>query len=205
MDTIIKCIFQKNNIKFFNRAHAKHKASTIVFDPFQKQMHGGDLWGDIGHAFSSAGKVLASELIHKGIPIASAAIGSAVGSLSANPIGSVAGEAAGAYAGNKLADYVGDKTGYGSSQEHKQMITHEIKKHIPVKLHKVAEELVHEVGEGLKKRGRPRKHHLKGGTALIDTPFTFRGATDAISRASSNPLGTIGYGLKRGGDHENTI
>ena len=64
-------------------------------------------------------------------------------------------------------------------------------------------------GYGLNKRGRPRKHRLShagsstrkmsGGTALIDQPFTVRQAYDTSSNFTKDPMGTLGFGLKKRG------
>ena len=157
--------------KKFRRAHAKGQATTITFDPFQKQMHGKGFFDDIGTAFTThlinpakeafqndvikpfqnqviaptehlinsvpgvmddlgrkikrggtkLGRNIASQLIHKGIPMASSTLGgvagSALGALSGNPLGAYAGEAAGStlggIGGEHLANYVGKQTGLG--------------------------------------------------------------------------------------------
>jgi len=74
---------------------------------------------------------------------------------------------------------------------------------------KVQEKMKAMFGHGIKHKPMKHKMHtvkkmhtkkrMSGGTALIDQPFTVRQGTDAISRFGSNPLGTIGYGMKHKG------
>ena len=59
------------------------------------------------------GKNVASELIHRGIPLVGSVAGNALGDALGGPIaGQILGKA-GAYGGEKLGDLIGSKTGYG--------------------------------------------------------------------------------------------
>jgi len=85
-----------------------------------KGLYGGNIFDDIGASarktFSPAtGDRIASELIHRGIPMATAGLtGAVVGGITGNPLaGRLAGATVGQYAGDQLADEVGRKTGRG--------------------------------------------------------------------------------------------
>jgi hypothetical protein len=66
------------------------------------------------------GKQVASELIHKGIPITSGTLGGIAGStLTGGPVGGIAGSYLGEMAGKQLADEVGRQTGYGMKRKAK--------------------------------------------------------------------------------------
>ena len=45
--------------------------------------------------------------------------------------------------------------------------------------------------------GHGMRHHMRGGTALIDQPFSFRQATDSASNFVRDPMGSFGFGLKK--------
>ena len=95
-------------------------------------MKGGDMFSDIGNAFDpnkngvaeafrpggpaeDFGKQIASELIHKGIPITASTIAAATATAlqPGNPLSPMLAGYAGEKAGEQLANYVGDQTGYG--------------------------------------------------------------------------------------------
>lgn len=191
--TGLKLNLSKAQIK--KHASGKKKGQggyNLTMDPYQCQMHGDGFFEDVGKAFkkqilepatqeikkevTKKGRKVASQLIHEGIPLASATLGglagSTLGGLSANPMavpaGEMIGEYLGQYGGTKLADYVGRKTGLG------------MKKMTPA----------------MKKAMKP---HLLGGTALIDQPFTVRQAVDTTGRFIKDPAKTIGFGRPKGG------
>jgi hypothetical protein len=91
-------------------AHKKGKMMTLTMDPYQSQMHGQGLFGDIGNFFS---RTLPSRLIHQGLPEAGAVVGGVVGSEIGGPVGSVVGSKLGRLGGKKLAEETGRRTGYG--------------------------------------------------------------------------------------------
>jgi len=91
-------------------AHGKNKMMTLTMDPYQAEMHGQGLFGDIGNFFTHK---LPSALIHQGLPEAGAAIGSAGGSYLGGPVGSLVGSELGRRGGKKLAEETGRRTGYG--------------------------------------------------------------------------------------------
>jgi hypothetical protein len=91
-------------------AHKKGKMMTLTMDPYQAEMHGQGLFGDIGKFFS---RKVPSMLIHQGLPEAGAAIGSAGGSYLGGPMGSIVGSELGRRGGERLAAETGRRTGYG--------------------------------------------------------------------------------------------
>jgi hypothetical protein len=91
-------------------AHKKGKMMTLTMDPYQMEMHGQGLFGDIGNFFS---RKVPSMLIHQGLPEAGAVIGSAGGSYLGGPMGSIVGSELGRRGGEKLAQETGRRTGYG--------------------------------------------------------------------------------------------
>jgi len=91
-------------------AHKKGKMMTLTMDPYQAEMHGQGLFGDIGNFFS---RKVPSMLIHQGLPEAGAVIGSAGGSYLGGPVGGLAGSKLGRLGGEKLAQETGRRTGYG--------------------------------------------------------------------------------------------
>ena len=235
--------------KKFKRAHAKGQATTITFDPFQKQMHGKGFFDDIGAAFTThlinpakeafqndvinpvkqgfqndvinpfqnqviaptnkflksvpsiadkvgrqfkrggnkLGRTIASQLIHKGIPMAGSTLGgvagSALGTLTGNPMGTVAGEMAGStlggLAGDQLANYVGQQTGYGLfshvvkalAPHAKKALIHvgkEVGKHVLNKGLEHAEQMAlsHGVNPHLIQASKALAHHVASGHAI---------------------------------------
>ena len=85
-----------------------------------KGLYGGNIFDDIASSarktFSPAtGERIASELIHRGIPLATSGLtGAVVGGITGNPLlGRAAGATVGQYAGDQLANEVGRKTGRG--------------------------------------------------------------------------------------------
>jgi hypothetical protein len=91
-------------------AHKKGKMMTLTMDPYQMEMHGQGLFGDIGNFFS---RKVPSLLIHQGLPEAGAVIGSAGGSYLGGPMGSIVGSELGRRGGERLAAETGRRTGYG--------------------------------------------------------------------------------------------
>jgi hypothetical protein len=91
-------------------AHKKGKMMTLTMDPYQAEMHGQGLFGDIGNFFS---RKVPSLLIHQGLPEAGAVIGSAGGSYLGGPMGSIVGSELGRRGGERLAAETGRRTGYG--------------------------------------------------------------------------------------------
>ena len=117
------------------------------------------------------GRKVASTLIHEGIPMAGEVLGGIAGAYlgaeGGDPeLGEVAGQQLGAYGGRKLADYVGKQTGLGLKQGKAPTTP--------------------------KKQGRA----MKGGTALIDQPFTARQAVNTAGSFIKDPAKTLGFGLK---------
>lgn len=62
--------------------------------------------------------------------------------------------------------------------------------------YKVQEKMRQMFGHGIKHHKKHKK--MKGGTALIDQPFTVREAVDVGGRFIKDPAKTLGFGLKRG-------
>jgi hypothetical protein len=94
-------------------AHKKGKMMTVTLDPYQAQMHGQGLFGDIGNFFS---RTVPSTLIHQGLPEAGSVLGGLAGEAIAPELGPVSGfvgSKLGRMAGKKLADETGRRTGYG--------------------------------------------------------------------------------------------
>jgi len=91
-------------------AHKKGKMMTLTMDPYQAQMHGQGLFGDIGNFFS---RTVPSTLIHQGLPEAGAVLGGMAGAEFGGPMGGIAGSQFGRMAGRKLAEETGRRTGYG--------------------------------------------------------------------------------------------
>ena len=90
-------------------AHKKGKMMTLTMDPYQMEMHGSGLFGDIGNFFS---RTVPSGLIHQGLPEAGAVMGGVAGS-EFGPFGSIVGSKLGRMGGKKLAEETGRRTGYG--------------------------------------------------------------------------------------------
>jgi len=198
----------------------KHMASkkkgqggyNLTLDPYQSDMMGKGFLEDVGSAFKKMGssfvenvakpvasevvkegkkqgRKIASKLIHEGIPMASEALGGIAGATlgglaTENPLGAEAGEIAGqklgSYGGTKLADYIGRKTGYGLMDVIKAMPPH-------AKKAMMNEMFGHEM-----------KALKKGGTLLIDQPFTARQAVNTTGNFFKDPAKTVGFGMKKG-------
>lgn len=90
-------------------AHKKGKMMTLTMDPYQMEMHGQGLFGDIGNFFS---RKVPSMLIHQGLPEAGAVMGGIAGS-EFGPFGSIVGSKLGRMGGQQLAQETGRRTGYG--------------------------------------------------------------------------------------------
>jgi hypothetical protein len=91
-------------------AHKKGKMMTLTMDPYQMEMHGQGLFGDIGNFFS---RKVPSMLIHQGLPEAGAVLGGMAGAELGGPLGGLAGSKLGRLGGKKLAEETGRRTGYG--------------------------------------------------------------------------------------------
>ena len=91
-------------------AHKKGKMMTLTMDPYQAEMHGQGLFGDIGNFFS---RTVPSTLIHQGLPEAGAVLGGMAGSELGGPMGSIVGSKLGRLGGQKLAQETARRTGYG--------------------------------------------------------------------------------------------
>ena len=91
-------------------AHKKGKMMTLTMDPYQMEMHGQGLFGDIGQFFS---RKVPSVLIHQGLPEAGAVLGGMAGSELGGPMGSIVGSKLGRLGGQQLAQETGRRTGYG--------------------------------------------------------------------------------------------
>jgi len=91
-------------------AHKKGKMMTVTLDPYQAQMHGQGLFGDIGNFFS---RTVPSALIHQGLPEAGSTLGGVAGSYYGGPMGGIVGSEVGRMGGEKLAEETGRRTGYG--------------------------------------------------------------------------------------------
>jgi len=112
--------------KKFHRAHMKGSAATITFDPFQIHQHqhlrghhmkGGDVFSDIGNAFSpsnmrNVGNQIAYELVDKGLPIAGSTLGGLAGA-EGGPLGAMAGSYAGQQAGTAASNKIKQLYGMG--------------------------------------------------------------------------------------------
>jgi hypothetical protein len=132
---------------------------------------------------------LASSLLHNGLPSLTSALGGAAGTILAPELGmfgGIAGSTAGGYAGKELADYIGNKTGTGFDYYSKDYVgmkkaaeagdvnaktrisrfntkeRADYNKANGVPLPKEMQPYIppNKTGTGLKKRGRPRKHHI---------------------------------------------
>ena len=90
-------------------AHKKGKMMTLTMDPYQAEMHGQGLFGDIGNFFS---RTVPSTLIHRGLPAAGATLGGIAGA-EMGPMGSIVGSKLGRMGGEQLAAETGRRTGYG--------------------------------------------------------------------------------------------
>ena len=169
----------------------KHQASkrkgqggyNLTLDPYQCDMHGAGFFQDAGRMLKKAvepikteakkqGRKVASTLIHEGIPIAGEVLGGLAGTVLGARAGmdpeqsEAVGQQMGAYGGRKLSEYVGQRTGLG------------LKKAAPKKPKKA-----------------PRMAPRRGGTLLIDQPFTARQAVDTGGRFFKDPAKTVGFGL----------
>jgi hypothetical protein len=103
-------------------ADKKGKMMTLTLDPYQAQMHGSGLFGDIGNFFS---RTVPSTLIHQGLPIAGSVLGGMAGTALAPeiaPVSGFAGSQLGRMAGKRLADETGRRTGYGMKKGRGQPI-----------------------------------------------------------------------------------
>ena len=77
--------------------------------------------GEEGKGFlKKVAKSTASKLIHKGIPLASSALGALAGSMTGSPVGTFVGRQAGEALGSQLAKVVGKKTGLGLKKGSKE-------------------------------------------------------------------------------------
>jgi hypothetical protein len=125
----------KAQMKKMHSNNAKGKATTIMFDPYQMQMHGSGMFdfldpnkNGVAQAFQPVaeafqpggrgeqlGKEVAKELIYKGIPGATGALAGAAGAAMqpGNPLTPILFGVAGERAGEELAKEVGRQTGYG--------------------------------------------------------------------------------------------
>jgi hypothetical protein len=121
-----------------------HPSAMGIHHHHHYHLAGGDIWGDIGNAFDpnkngvakafdpnqngvaqafapngsaeQFGKQVASQLIHRGLPIAGQLAGNALGDFLMPETGGLGGFAlgqAGKAGGNALGDYIGNETGYG--------------------------------------------------------------------------------------------
>jgi len=118
-------------------AHKKGKASTLTFDPYQIQMHGGmkgkgmfdfldpnkngvaQAFQPVADTFTpDLGRDIAKELIYKGIPIAGSTLGGIAGA-ELGPVGSMAGAYAGGEAGRMTANKIGELSGLGMRRRRK--------------------------------------------------------------------------------------
>jgi len=146
-------------------AHKKGKMMTLTMDPYQAEMHGQGLFGDIGSFFrsvpASAERIvtrqLPSALIHQGLPEAGAYLGGVAGAELGGPVGSVVGSKLGRMGGKKLAEETGRRTGYGMKGKGVRIEDQ------PFTLREVAD-------TGKKMFGR--------GTRIEDQPFTLRDVAD---------------------------
>jgi hypothetical protein len=127
------------NLRKISNANRKNKGMRLQLKPGEDlmMMNGGSILGDIKSAFKkvgskiekvatskpakAVGRKIASTLIRKGIPIATSALGSAIGSSAATitgnpelaPVAGKIGAKIGSEGGKELSKYVSRKTGYG--------------------------------------------------------------------------------------------
>lgn len=127
------------NLRKIANANRKNKGMRLQLKPGEDlmMMNGGSILGDIKSAFKkvgskiekvatskpakAVGRKIASTLIKKGIPIATGALGSAIGSSAATitgnpalaPVAGKIGAELGREGGKELSKYVSRKTGYG--------------------------------------------------------------------------------------------
>lgn len=127
------------NLRKIANANRKNKGMRLQLKPGEDlmMMNGGSVLGDIKRAFKkvgstiekvatskpakAVGRKIASTLIKKGIPIATSALGSAIGSSAATitgnpelaPVAGKIGAKLGSEGGKELSKYVSRKTGYG--------------------------------------------------------------------------------------------
>jgi hypothetical protein len=106
-------------------AHNKGKMMTLTMDPYQMEMHGQGLFGDIVNFVRSVPKSvsapveqfvtrqLPSALIHEGLPRAGETLGGIAGGYYGGPAGSMVGSELGSQVGRELARETGRRTGYG--------------------------------------------------------------------------------------------
>jgi hypothetical protein len=165
-----------------------------------RKMKGGDIFSDIGNAFDpnkngvaeafrpggpaeDFGKQIASELIHKGIPITASTVAAAAATAlqPGNPLSPMLAGYAGEKAGEALAGYIGDQTGYGIVSDAMAYAKKKGKaaaQKVAVHLQKLAKQKTNELldqglerstqyieGLGLKKR-RGRKKKLSGSALM---------------------------------------
>jgi len=117
----------KAQMKKMHSNNAKGKATTIMFDPYQMQMHGSGMFdfldptkNGVQQAFQpvadvftpETGRYIAGEAVHKGLPIVGATLGGIAGA-ELGPIGSMAGSYAGSKAGEAAATKIGEMYGVG--------------------------------------------------------------------------------------------
>jgi hypothetical protein len=168
---------------------------NMTLDPYQCEMHGQGFFQDVGSAFKKMGnsfvenvakpvgrevvkegkkqgRKVASKLIHEGIPMASEALGGIAGAT----LGGLAtenplGAEAGEVAGQQLGAYGGRK---------------------------LADYVGSKTGLGMKQAPKPRILK-KGGTLLIDQPFTARQAVNTVGSLIKDPKSTVGFGMKKRG------
>jgi hypothetical protein len=127
------------NLRKIANANRKNKGMRLQLKPGEDlmMMNGGSILGDIKSAFKkvgskiekvatskpvkAVGRKIASTLIKKGIPVATSALGSAIGSSAATitgnpelaPVAGKIGAKLGSEGGKELSKYVSKKTGYG--------------------------------------------------------------------------------------------
>jgi len=106
-------------------ANKKGKMMTLTMDPYQAEMHGKGLFGDLVNFFRAqaapvaapieqfATRDLPSALIHRGLPIAGKTLGGMAGSYYGGPLGGMAGAELGSMTGRELAEETRRRTGYG--------------------------------------------------------------------------------------------
>ena len=106
-------------------ANKKGKMMTLTMDPYQAEMHGKGLFGDLVNFFRAqaapvaapieqfATRDLPSALIHRGLPIAGKTLGGMAGSYYGGPVGGMAGAELGSMTGRELAEETRRRTGYG--------------------------------------------------------------------------------------------
>jgi hypothetical protein len=193
----------KMQMKKHTASKNKGKGYNLTLDPYQSQMHGEGLFGNIGNAFRSVGNAfvqhvakpagrevlkegkrqgrkLASRVIHQGIPMASEALGKVAG----KTIGDLITEFTEDPRGAEQGEVIGQRFGAFGGK-------------------KLADYVGQKTGLGvnqimmtpqMKKAMKPK---LQGGRLLIDEPFTTRQAVNTTGRFFKNPKGTIGFGIDR--------